>query len=640
VDTAHPSQNVDESQRWTGPNRCILWLALVLGLFSFYVFRADHLLANPTAEPYFDRDFLRLVRSGLFSATVLVAVLFVVAVVQRGRASASNWLVHAANQVWWVSMSLASYAFGPVTSPILGLLSLGGFVSIQLFPRRYVVPAMVSGGTILIASTVGVERGLFHYAPLFSGPVADRGEIASPFLVGTALASFTIIASSFALVMYLVERGRLRETDLIAAGSDLRAARTELEARIHERTVELSRANTLLTEEAAERRRAEEALRESETRLRAQFAELEHVYRNAPTGLCLQDTELRYVRVNEKMAAVNGQSVEAHIGKRFDEIVPDVDAELAAVMRRVIETDEPSLNNELHVATPGDPDTERHWLVSFYPVNAADGSTIGISSVVQDVSELKWAEERARRHLEELAHVSRLGTMGQMATGIAHELNQPLAAIANYAYVGLRKSESADVCTLEEIHKLFDELSTQALRAGGIVQHLRAFVNKDQLQRVTTSVDQLVNDVLELVGSELRANRVVPVVRLDDSLPMVLADTIQIQQVVLNLVRNAVEAMADENPTRRGLEISARLVGGAVEVAVRDTGAGLSVEDLDRVFDAFYTTKDAGMGMGLGISRSIVEDHGGRMWAEANRDYGMTFRFTLPQSDGLERADV
>jgi two-component system sensor kinase FixL len=346
--------------------------------------------------------------------------------------------------------------------------------------------------------------------------------------------------------------------------------------------------------------------------------------------LCLQDTELRYVRINERLAAINGQSVEAHIGRTLWEVIPEIATTVGPIMRGVLESGEPVLDLEVQVATPAEPDIERHWLTSYYPLTSPDGAALGVSVVVQDISEVKWAEGRARRHLEDLAHVSRLSTMGQMATGIAHELNQPLASIANYAFAGQQTIGADAPADAEPFRKMFDELLAQALRAGEIVQHLRAFVNKAPHQRVTTSVNALIGDVLALMAAEFRLSGVHPGLALDAEFPHVVADAIQVQQVILNLVHNALDAMRGVAPSMRNLTITSTTAGKLVEVAVRDSGKGVSTDNLDQVFDSFYTTKGEGMGMGLAISRSIVEAHGGRLWAEANPDKGMTFRFTLP----------
>jgi PAS domain S-box-containing protein len=429
-------------------------------------------------------------------------------------------------------------------------------------------------------------------------------------------------------------------TEQKAVEAALIRALDDLERRVHERTAELLRSNESLRVEATERKRAESALRESETRLREQFSELENLYRHAPIGLCLHDTEMRYVRINERLAAINGHPASAHIGRTLGEMAPEMEATVGPIIRRVLETGESALDIELQSPAAAEPEITRSWLTSYYPLTSSDGRTLGVSAVVQDISEIKWAEDRARQHLENLAHVSRLSTMGQMATGLAHEINQPLATITNYAFAGRRKLEKSGTVDTAEIHQLFDDLLMQALRAGEIVQHLRAFVNKAPQRRTTTSVNTLIRDVLDLMESQFRLNDVRPVPTLDAGTVHVSADAIQIQQVIVNLIRNALDAMATVPPRDRQLAITSTCADKRIEVAVRDSGTGLSSDELAHVFEAFYSTKGEGMGMGLAISRSIIEAHGGRLWAEANPNKGMVFRFTLPETRVDERKEV
>jgi PAS domain S-box-containing protein len=620
-------RNVDPLT-WSGVDKCLLWLGAVVLLYVFYLYRVEDLLAYPDIEPYFDPTSLRLFRAGLLIVTFASAGLIAAGIVMRRRFPENSFILHAANQIWWIWVAISAYAIGPVTTPVLGLVVLGGFVALLLFPRRVVLPALASCLSVLIIATVAERAELIRYAPLFRGPPTIEGRLSFTYVVVTSATSFTFIAASFALVSSLVERERSRERTLVATANDL-------ERRVEERTSELSRSNAQLRHEAAERVRAESALRASEAQLRAQLTELEHLYENAPIGLALLDTKLRFVRINARLAAINGHPAEAHIGRTVGEMIPELAPTVVPIMRRVLDTGEPALNAQVRGQTPAEPETERHWLTNYYPLQPPGGPVLGVSAVVQDISEIRWAEQRAHQHLENLAHVARLRTMGEMATGIAHELNQPLTAIVNYAFIGRRKVATNGAVDPTEMRTLFEALSNQALRAGGIVQHLRAFVKKAHRERVATSVNALIGDVLSLVDFELRQNGLQPVLELADALPQVHCDTIQIQQVVLNLVRNALDAMAsgaEGAPAERRLTITSRVAGDAVEVAVRDTGQGLMATDVTRVFDAFYTTKREGMGMGLAISRSIIEDHGGRLWLEANAEGGATFRFTLPVS--------
>lgn len=260
-------------------------------------------------------------------------------------------------------------------------------------------------------------------------------------------------------------------------------------------------------------------------------------------------------------------------------------------------------------------------------VDEATG-TLRIYGAAQDVTERKLAEEEARSRESELAHVLRLGTMGEMAAGLAHEINQPLSAIVSYARGCTRrlKSGTIDAATLLQP---IEEIARQAMRANEIVQRLLLFVRKQKPARTRAAIGDLVREVEHLLGGEARKRGVKIRMDLASDLPEVEVDRIQIEQVILNLVRNALEAtppgLAD--PT---LTIRTELDGASVAVSVTDQGEGLSAEQADRVFEPFFTTKRAGLGMGLAISRSIVRGHGGRIAALRNAGHGATFRFTLP----------
>ncbi len=239
-------------------------------------------------------------------------------------------------------------------------------------------------------------------------------------------------------------------------------------------------------------------------------------------------------------------------------------------------------------------------------------------------------EERARQREGELAHVLRLSTMGEMASGLAHEINQPLSAIATHAAACARRLQSGTADT-EKLVGAVTHIGEQAERAGQIVRRIRRFVAKREPKCSTIDLNDIVREVESLARHQARQDSVDIDLRLDDDLPLVVADGIQIEQVLQNLIRNALDAMSGDEPERRKLSIETRRAeGGAVEVSVRDTGPGLSVEAADHAFDPFFTTKSSGLGMGLSISRTLIEAHGGRMWAAPAQGDGAILRFTLP----------
>ncbi len=248
----------------------------------------------------------------------------------------------------------------------------------------------------------------------------------------------------------------------------------------------------------------------------------------------------------------------------------------------------------------------------------------------QQIADRRRAEDRARHLHEQLAHVARLGTLGEMAATLAHELNQPLGAISNFANGCIQRLRAGTV-EPEVLISILQKTEAQAQRAGRIIRRLRAMATGQEPDYVAADVNRLVEQVVDLEAPEARQNEVRVELALAAGLPRALADGIQVQQVILNLVRNGIESMHQVDAADRRLEVATRRAGnGHLEVAVSDRGAGCSPEDLERLFDAFFTTKEHGMGMGLAISRSIVEAHGGQLAMSPNPDGGLTFRFTLP----------
>ena len=277
------------------------------------------------------------------------------------------------------------------------------------------------------------------------------------------------------------------------------------------------------------------------------------------------------------------------------------------------------------------------------PLRDARGNIYALLGITRDITEHKQAEEQARRHQTELARVARLSTMGEMATGIAHELNQPLSAIANFSRGCIRRLRSGGMSPQELIVPL-EEVCEQAERAGDILRHVRDFVRKREPRLKSLDVNQIVRAVVKFTEHEARHQCTHVRLNLDPLLPKVAADAIMIEQVIVNLVRNAIEAMTEVTPSRREIVIQTRLFeSDSVEVEVADTGPGIEGGLIDQVFDQFFTTKPEGVGMGLAISRSIIESHGGKIRAESSRDGGAILRFTLKisaqQSHRRERAD-
>jgi two-component system sensor kinase FixL len=246
---------------------------------------------------------------------------------------------------------------------------------------------------------------------------------------------------------------------------------------------------------------------------------------------------------------------------------------------------------------------------------------------VRDLTERQQTEARLQELQAELTHMSRLTAMGEMASTLAHELNQPLSAIANYLK-GSRRLLEAETVDLTRVRDAIDKAGDQALRAGDVIRHLRDFVARGETERKIESLPKLIEEAsaLALLGAKERGIRVL--FRIAAHTDLVIADRIQIQQVLLNLIRNALEAM-EEAPRRELVISTAAHEEGMVQVSVTDTGVGLTPEVANRLFEPFFSTKATGMGVGLPICRTVIEAHGGRIWAEPNLRGGAAFRFTL-----------
>ena len=248
---------------------------------------------------------------------------------------------------------------------------------------------------------------------------------------------------------------------------------------------------------------------------------------------------------------------------------------------------------------------------------------------VRDLTEHQQTQARLQELQSELVHISRLSAMGEMASALAHELNQPLAAISNYMKGSRRLlADSADP-NAPKIESAMDRAAEQALRAGQIIRRLRDFVSRGESEKRVESLSKLIEEAGALGLAGAREQNIQLRFTLNPELDLVLVDRVQIQQVLVNLFRNALEAMA-QSPRRELIVSNADVEDDMIEVEVSDTGSGFQDDVKSNLFQTFFTTKETGMGVGLSISRSIIEAHGGRMWAETNKSGGATFRFTLP----------
>jgi two-component system, LuxR family, sensor kinase FixL len=272
-------------------------------------------------------------------------------------------------------------------------------------------------------------------------------------------------------------------------------------------------------------------------------------------------------------------------------------------------------------------------------VRDANGRVTKHVGTMHDVTDRRHAEDEARQLQDRLTHFSRLSTMGEMAAGLAHEINQPLSAIATYAQASQRflKQPEPDIA---EVVAALEQINTQALRAGEVIRRLRNFVKNREVKREAVDCSRLLEDLRMLAETDARLHNIRLRIDADDALPTVYADPIQLQQVVLNLVRNAIDAMADAPEDRREVVLmTRRSEDGEIEITVADHGSGLAPEATEHLFNPFFTTKSGGTGLGLAISKSIVRAHGGRLWHTPNEGSGARFHFTLPVSPARKGSD-
>ena len=280
----------------------------------------------------------------------------------------------------------------------------------------------------------------------------------------------------------------------------------------------------------------------------------------------------------------------------------------------------------------------RWFLVRGVPLRDHRGKILRWCGIATDIEDRKQAEEereRLRQLEADLAHINRVSMLGELAASIAHEVNQPLAGIVSNGGACLRFLD-VDPPDLAETREAVRDIVRDGKRAGEIITRIRALTNRTVPPSETLDLNEIIREVLALVADEAKRNKVVIRTEFEEDATPVSGDRVQLQQVLLNLVMNAMDAMSSVDDRGRQLAIITQDVEdqGRVQVTVEDSGTGLDPDKVTRIFEPFYTTKSDGMGMGLSISRSIVQNHGGRLWATANEGPGTSFRFTFPKYHG------
>ena len=398
----------------------------------------------------------------------------------------------------------------------------------------------------------------------------------------------------------------------------------KLEKKVFEQTSALIESNQDLTKKIEELKVSKQQLREREAKLDAIFnASIEGIITINRAGAILT--------INTSVQNIFGYSEEELIGCSFNnlispwqskkqghDVISYLQAKVPNVIGQVREVDGMRKDGSV---VPLD--------ISLVEISI-DGANY-FTGIVRDVSLRKQQEQQEKEHQEELAHVTRLCLIGEMGSGIAHEVNQPLTSIANYSQACLRfiGAENPDLGQLGEI--LF-KIHQQALKAGRIIHRMKDFVSHRKIYRVDSDINTLIEDAVSLCGDDFKRNNIKLELELDKNIPEITLDDVQIEQVLINLIRNSIDAVkVKPKQTQRQILIRSRLKNlNQIEVLVHDNGPGIDEAHKEKILTPFFTTKPSGMGMGLSISRSIIEAHNGLLNFDCKPDEGATFYFTLP----------
>jgi len=386
-----------------------------------------------------------------------------------------------------------------------------------------------------------------------------------------------------------------------------------------------------------------DVIRSSQLVLELQVSEAELRESEKRMTLAAEATNLgiwiRYLKRDEIWATESwralfgfAKSEPLHLDRILQRIHPEDREPVRLALARAIEG-EGSYEMEFRVVRP---DGQTRWIASRGRAEFnGESYPILTRSVSLDITERKQAEQETHLLRQEIAHVGRVSMMGQLASALAHEINQPLGAI-------LRNAEAAELFLqraspdLDEIRAILADIRKDDQRAGAVIDRMRGLLKRNKLDARPVEVGELVGDVIALVRADVVARQLKLDVDVPVDLPPVRGDRVHLQQVLLNLILNGLDALNGASGRDRLVSLTARLNGmQTIEIAVSDTGHGIAADKLQRVFDPFFTTKPNGMGMGLPISRTLIEAHGGMLWAENKNGGGAVFRFTLPITEGV-----
>ncbi|MBX2885159.1 MAG: PAS domain S-box protein [Granulosicoccus sp.] len=383
----------------------------------------------------------------------------------------------------------------------------------------------------------------------------------------------------------------------------------------------------VIVQDVTERERAELQRKKSEELM----GKLSSALEQAADSVMITDKNRVIEYVNPAFESLTGYSRSEAIGRKTYFLRSGVqDAEFYGELWRVISGGNVFRGEFVNRKKDG---REYHEEKTITPLRDAEGNITHYVSTGHDITDRLIAEKAIREHRAELAHVSRLSTLGEMTSGLAHELNQPLCAITTYAQTCLRVLE-AEGGNKDKLRYGLEQVIAQAKLSSEIFERLRDFSRKRVLPKRSVDMLHIVNEVRKLSNSDLKTHGITFCVSEQSGCRfMTLADPIQLEQVLLNLLRNSIDAVSDLSPDRKQINLDMTLAGEKIKVALSDRGKGCQPEVAERLFEPFFTTKPSGLGIGLGISQSIIEDHGGELFLEKSSAEGATFSFTLPVSD-------
>jgi PAS domain S-box-containing protein len=479
---------------------------------------------------------------------------------------------------------------------------------------RWTVPRRLGSATVM-----GVAVSAMHYTGMAaasfipaSPPDLSHAVSISP-LANSGIAIVTLIVLVAAMVTSSVDR---------RAAAGVQRLNQELERRVAERTSQLEAVNQALRKEIAERERAEEGVRRSEDRLRLVIDTIpQQIWSGPPDG------SLDFC--NAQWRSDTGLTLEELQGEGWQRMLhPDDRERVVRAWQESVANGTPYEQEERHRGADGQ---YRWFLARGVPLRDSKERIVRWYGTNTDIEDRKRTEAALQEAQANLVRVTRVVAMGELAAAIAHEVNQPLAAIVTNGNFCLRELAGAGQ-EFEKLREAIAEIVNDGTRASAIISRIRALLMKGAPDRTKLDINKVIQEVTRLLRYELTRNRVSLRTDLVPDLPHVLGDRVQLQQVMLNLIMNAIDAMSMITDRPRELLIKSAKHSDGVLIQVQDSGPGIDPGQADRIFEPFFTDKPEGIGMGLSISRSIIESHGGRLWAVAGSN-GALFEFTLPAQD-------